>query len=118
MRKSTYESRMKLYMVLTIMIGMFITLLTGFMLLQDNRPNAVSAMNLPNIEEVDLPELSDVRPFTKLLILSKAEKIKNICVKTIQPDDYDGTMVIATATEVITMQTVDGVKHFTNHLIG
>lgn len=124
MRKSTYESRMKSYMVMVVMIGIFLTLWTGYLWLENNTRIIVGTMDRPTIEEVDLLEVSDVKPFTKILILSRAEQIKatsadTIPVETIQPDDYDGKIVIASAAEVITM-TIDndGIKHFTNHLIG
>ena len=117
MRKSTYESRMKSYMVMTILIGAFLTLWTGFMWLQDNQPT-VPAQDVVYLEymddaigHVDTVELIELSGYD-------GEEVELEELVEYDPDEFDGKIVIATAREVITMQTIDGVKTFTNHLIG
>ena len=106
MRKTTFEQRMKTYMVLVILIGAFLTLSTGYMWLTTHT-TAVGMVDLPTIEEVNIIPLS---PIVELDTIAQ--------LPTITPEHYDGKIVIATVDEIITMQTIDGVKHFTNHLIG
>jgi len=117
MRKSTYESRMKSYMVMTILVGAFLTLWTGFMWLQNNRP-VVSAQDVVYLEYIN-DAVKHVKPL-ELFCLSDYEEEEVEFEELVEhdPDEFGGKIVIATAREVITMQTIDGVKHFTNHLIG
>ena len=120
MRKSTFESRMRSYMVLTVMVGLFLTLWTGFMWLKDNHNN-ISIKETVSLEYID-SEVMDFEPVELMSIsdydfeefeIDDAEELVEY-----DDDNFDGKIVIATASEVITMQTIDGVKHFTNHLIG
>jgi hypothetical protein len=106
MRKTTFEQRMKTYMVMVILIGAFLTLSTGYMWLTTHT-TTVDMIDLPTIEKVNSTPLLNVVELDTVAQLS-----------TINPDSYDGKIVIATADEVITMQTIDGVKYFTNYLIG
>ena len=107
MHKTTFEQRMKTYMVMVILIGAFLTLSTGYMWLTTHI-TTVGMVDLPTIEKVNTIPLS---PMVELDTIAQ--------LPTINPDSYDGKIVIATADEVITMTIDDsGVKRFTNHLIG
>ena len=106
MRKTTFEQRMKSYIILIILTGAFLTLSTGFMWLTTNAPT-VGMLDLPVIEKANATPLL---PVIELDVVAQ--------IPTINPDNFNGDIVIATNTEVITMTTVNGVKTFTNHLIG
>ena len=121
MRKSTYESRMKSYMVLTIIVGAFLTMWTGYMWLQNNH-NTMPIQEAVILEYIDSDEIMDFEPVELMSIsdydFDETEEDEVEELVEYDDDEFDGKIVIATATEIITMQTVDGVKHFTNHLIG
>lgn len=106
MRKTTFEQRMKTYMIMVILVGAFLTLSTGFMWLTTHSP-AASVSDLPVIEKIDA---------APLLSIDELETVAQL--STINPDSYGGKIILATAKEVITMQIIDGIKHFTNHSVG
>ncbi len=100
MRKSTFEQRMRSYIIMVILTCVFLSTTAGFI----NTSSAVP-LDLPIIEEVVNGDLLET------VVMDDFELGETV-------DEYDGKIVIATAREVITMTIVDGVKHFTNHLIG
>jgi hypothetical protein len=115
MRKSTYKSRMKSYigMLIAFGIGMVVLGVISQLQLDLNNPGTY-AMQLPMIEEVVVVEFEEVMDIDEYA----GEEDEDLQAE-IDPDDYDGEIVIATADEVITMTIDDdGIKHFTNHLIG
>ncbi len=125
MRKSTYESRMKSYlgMLIAFGIGMVVISVVAQLQLDLNRPGTY-AMQLPAIEEmavadVELEEVYDVEDYEEEVYDVDEEECDEDLNAELDPDDYDGEIVIATADEVITMTIDDdGIKRFTNHMIG
>jgi len=67
-----------------------------------------------------LAHINNITPPSDIQI-AEAEAGDNIHTTVkheINPDNFDGEIVVATSTEVITMQIDNnGVKHFTNHFI-
>ena len=123
MRKSTYASRMKSYigMLIAFGIGMFVLSIITQLQLDVNKAGTY-AMQLPAIETITVAEMDDVDEFIDEEWADEeedAEEYEEDAQAEIDPDDYDGKIIIATADEVITM-TIDndGIKHFTNHLVG
>ncbi len=123
MRKSTYESRMKSYlgMLIAFGFGMFVIgLVTQLQLDLNNagtyalQPLAVEITAVAEFEEIDYIDEEVVD------IADEGEEYDDGDLNAeLDPDDYDGTIVIATADEVITMTIDDdGIKHFTNHMVG
>ncbi len=125
MRKSTYESRMKSYigMLIAFGIGMFVIGVITQLQLDLNKAGTY-AMQLPVIQEMvvaDIEEVGDTYEIEEEVIDDDyyVEEDDEDLQAELDPDDYDGTIVIATADEVITMTIDDdGIKHFTNHMIG
>lgn len=122
--KSTFERRMQSYMAITILIGAFLTLWTGFMWLQNNPAIDIQPVV---VEEVVYLEYMDsvVNHFEPVQLLSVfdvdlEDEEEEVLSEYDGPEDkgYDGVLVASTDREFITMQVVDGVKHFTNHLVG
>ena len=117
MRKTTFEQRMKSYIIMLILTGAFLTLSTGFMWLKNNQPTTPT-QDVVYLEYMD-GVVEHVEPL-KLISMSDNETQEVELEELVEYDSngFDGDIVIATAREVITMQTIDGVKTFTNHLIG
>ena len=124
MRKATYNQRMMSYIVMTILVGAFLTLSTGYMRLTQYHNAYVEY-----VEYMD-DHVKTIEPMEFIILtvnFRTAEEVKADEVEASQDDNlveytqdngYDGTVVVATAREVITMQIdEDGVKHFTNHLL-
>jgi len=111
MRKSTMKSYIS--MIIAFGIGMVVLGVVAQLQLDLNNPGTY-AMQLPVVEEfmtVELEEVMDIDEYA-------GEEDEDLQAE-IDPDDYDGEIVIATADEVITMTIdEDGIKRFTNHMIG
>ena len=131
MRKATYNQRMMSYIVMTILVGAFLTLSTGYMRLTQYH-NTAPAQENAYVEYVEYMDdhVKTIEPMEFIILtvnFRTAEEVKADEVEASQDDNlveytqdngYDGTVVVATAREVITMQIdEDGVKHFTNHLL-
>jgi hypothetical protein len=129
MRKSTYESRMKSYIGMLIAFGIGMVVLGVVSQLQlDLNKTGTYAIQLP-VQEVmvaDVDDAEEVDEYEEYELedveeeyAEESEEEEDDLRAEIDPDDYDGTIVIATADEVITMTIDDdGIKHFTNHMIG
>ena len=127
MRKSTYESRMKDYigMLIAFGIGMIVISIVAQLQLDLNAPGTY-ALQLPEIQEVvvaDMEEAEDIYEVEEEVVDDDYEvdyvEEEGDFQAELDPDDYDGAIVIATADEVITMTIDDdGIKHFTNHMVG
>lgn len=70
--------------------------------------NPTPALAVSDIMEIESPVLN---------VVADVDEIEPI-EEDISPDEYEGEIVVASADEIITMQIIDGVKHFTNHIIG
>ena len=115
MRKST----MKSYVSMLIAFGFGMVILATITQLQLNLNKAgVYTPHQAVIEDVsDMEEVADVE-MVEVEVAMVEDEVAPVQVE-INPDDYDGKIVIATADEVITMTIDDdGIKHFTNHMIG
>lgn len=107
MRKSTFQSRIRMYIALLIVI----TILTSFTAITYRPDNTtINKTNIVSIDKIEAVKISKVNPLPDKVVVN--------LVPVVNPNDYDGDIVIATADEVITMTVVNGVKTFTNHLIG
>ena len=130
MRKSTYESRMKDYIGMLIAFGIGMIAIGIVAQLQLDLNNAGTyAMQLPAIETMAVAELEELdevydteeyeEEFADTDDEEYVEEGEEDTLAELAPDDYDGKIVIATADEVITMTVdEDGVKRFTNHMVG
>jgi hypothetical protein len=95
-----------------VYITVFIAVLVGSLTVLTYTPY------VPNMAmgSVELVEMEDIQPLDYDILEFDKEVVQ---LTEVSPDDYDGDIVIATADEVITMTIDDdGVKHFTNHLVG
>jgi len=110
---------MKSYISMLIAFGFGMVILASIAQLQLNLNKAhVYALHTATIENVaDMEEVADVE-MVEIEVAMVEDEVAPVQVE-INPDDYDGKIVIATADEVITMTIDDdGIKHFTNHMIG
>jgi hypothetical protein len=110
-------------MLIAFGIGMFVIGVITQLQLDLNKAGTY-AMQLPVIQEMvvaDIEEVGDTYEIEEEVIDDDyyVEEDDEDLQAELGPDDYDGTIVIATADEVITMTIDDdGIKHFTNHMIG
>ncbi len=115
MKKST----MKSYISMIIAFGFGMVILATVAQLQLNLNKAgLYALQMATIEATaDVEEVADIE-MVEVDIAMVEDEIAPIQVE-VDPDDYSGEIVVATANEVITMTIdEDGIKHFTNHMIG
>jgi len=115
MRKST----MKSYISMMIAFGFGMVILATVAQFQLNLNKAgVYALQMATIEATaDVKEVVDIE-LAEIEVAMVEDEVVPIQIEA-DPDDYDGEIVVATADEVITMTIgEDGIKHFTNHLVG
>ena len=95
-----YENMVWLVLVMAIFVGVLTTL--------TYTPTAALAVaDLAELEAFDSPTLNTVDRYSEVETVEEDS-----------PDEYSGVVVVSTNREVITMTIVDGVKTFTNHLLG
>jgi len=114
MRKSTMNS----YISMIIAFGFGMVVLVAITQLQLNlNKSGLYALQMATIEDVaDVEEMADI-DIVELEVAMVDDDAVPVQAE-IDPDDYDGKIVIATADEVITMTIDDdGTKRFTNHMI-
>ena len=115
MRKST----MKSYISMLIAFGFGMIILATVAQLQLNLNKAgvyalqpAAIINVADVDEVDSIDMVEIEVAVVEYDMAPVQV-------EVDPDDYSGEIVIATADEVITMTIDDdGIKHFTNHLVG
>ena len=95
-----YENTVWLVLVMAIFVGVLTTLTY-------TPTTALAVVDMAELEALDYPAL---------ITVAEADDVET--VEEDPPDEYDGEIVVATGEEVITMTIVDGVKTFTNHLLG
>lgn len=107
--KMTYQRRMQSYIILMILFSGGVALLSGIIALQHKQLTTSELHQEARIEitVAEMYEVQDIQPVED-----------GVLKELVSPDDYEGVIMVATVKEVITMQIIDGVKHFTNHLIG
>lgn len=101
------------YNTISVLIITLLVLASTSMLIDNNRTIEIAPIH---VEDVVPIEVIDASEFKALDHIEPPPVDQG--VETVEPDEYDGEIIVATAREVITMQVVDGVKTFTNHLIG
>ena len=95
-----YENTVWLVLVMAIFVGVLTTLTY-------TPTTALAVADIAELEALDYPTLNTVDEYDEVEIVEEDS-----------PDEYDGVIVVSTTSEVITMTIVDGVKTFTNHLLG
>ena len=115
MRKSTFRS----YVNMIIAFGLSMIVISIIVQNQINTTThtfTTQGVMVEELVEVEMTIVDDILEYDNEVPDIGEDDIQ---LAEVNPDDYDGKIVIATADEVITMTVDDdGVKSFTNHLIG
>jgi hypothetical protein len=106
--KISFERRMRTYITLILLLGGFLVVFSSMM---HTAQHPAVNNNTSTHTDSSIMEPVNINPVNTV-------QLETITHPNVSQNDYDGKIVIATADEVITMQVIDGVKHFTNHLIG
>jgi len=101
------------YNTISVLIITLLVLASTSMWIDNNRTIEIAPIHVEDVVPIEVIDASEFKALDHIEPPPDDQE-----VETVEPDEYDGEVIIATAREVITMQVVDGVKTFTNHLIG
>ena len=121
-KRLSFQRRMQSYIVCMIMVAAFLSLSTAQVWYAQHLP-AATIQEYDGPVEYELIDASDVHHFEPVELLTEFDVEEEVDEELVEYESqhdkgYDGVLVASTSREYITMQIVDGVKHFTNHLIG